>query len=61
MFFLLLEFDGNILFKLPPTNVATTIVKQMQGMDRKLNGHPWCVVKTTHIKNNYGLNFRQVV
>jgi hypothetical protein len=32
----------------------------MQGMDTKHDGHPWCVVKTTHIKNNYGLNFRQV-
>jgi hypothetical protein len=31
----------------------------MQGMDKKHDGHPLCVVKTTHIKNNYGLNFRR--
>jgi hypothetical protein len=32
----------------------------MQGMDNKHDGHPWRVVKTTHIKNSYGLNFRQI-
>lgn len=58
--FLPLEFDGNILFKLPPTNVATTIVKQLQGMDR--NQWPPLVCSENHPhKKNYGLNFKQVV
>ncbi len=26
-------------------------------MDRKYNGHAWCKVITTNIKNNFGLNF----
>jgi hypothetical protein len=32
----------------------------MQGVDNKHDGHPWCVVKTTHIKIIYSLNFRQI-
>ncbi len=32
---------------------------QMQGMDRKYDGHPWCKVITTNIKNSFGLNFRK--
>ncbi len=31
----------------------------MQGMDRKHDGHLWCVMKTTDIKNDYALTFRQ--
>jgi hypothetical protein len=26
-------------------------------MDRKHNGHAWCKVKTTNIKNDFGLGF----
>ncbi len=29
----------------------------MQGMDRKYNGHAWCKVITSNIKNNFGFNF----
>ncbi len=32
---------------------------QMQGMDRKHGGHARCLVITTNIKNNFGLNFRK--
>ncbi len=32
---------------------------QMQGMDRKYDGHPWCKVITTNIKNNFGLSFQK--
>jgi len=60
VFFLPQEFNGNILFKLLPKTMATTMVEQMQGMDRKHDVHPWYVVKTTHIKKNYGLNFRWI-
>ncbi len=59
--FLPQKFNGIILFERPQAIVVATMVEQMQGMDNKYNGHPWCVVKTTHIKkNSYGLNFRQV-
>jgi hypothetical protein len=44
------EFNGVILFELPQAIVATTMVEQIQGMDNKHDGHPWCVVKITHIK-----------
>jgi hypothetical protein len=30
----------------------------MQGMDMKHDKHPCCVVKTTNLKNDYGLIFR---
>jgi hypothetical protein len=44
------EVNGVILFELPQAIVATTMVEQIQGMDNKHDGHPWCVVKITHIK-----------
>ncbi len=31
----------------------------MQSMDRKYNGHAWCKVITTKIKNKFGLNFKK--
>ncbi len=31
----------------------------MQSMDRKNDGHAWCKVITTNIKNNYGLSFKK--
>jgi hypothetical protein len=32
----------------------------MQGMDRKHDEHPCCVVKTTNLKNDYGLIFWRI-
>ncbi len=32
---------------------------QMQGMDRKYNGHTWSKVITTNIKNTFGLNLKK--
>jgi hypothetical protein len=29
----------------------------MQGIDRKYDGHAWCKVITTNIKNGFGLSF----
>jgi hypothetical protein len=31
----------------------------MQGMGRKNNGHVWCKVITTNIKNNFGHSFKK--
>jgi hypothetical protein len=53
--FLLIAFDGNGLFKLPLVLSITYRALQMQGMDRKYNGHTWCKVITTNIKKNLGL------
>jgi hypothetical protein len=50
MDFLPIKFNGDILFELPLICKPMGLSKQMQGMDRKYNGHTWCKVKTTNIK-----------
>ncbi len=52
--FLSIAFNGDFLFKLPPMLLTTHTPLQMQGMDRKYDGHAWCKVITTNIKNNFG-------
>jgi hypothetical protein len=32
--------------------------KQLQGMDKKYNGHAWCKLWTNNIKNSFKLSFR---
>jgi hypothetical protein len=58
--FLLIAFNGDILFKLLPIHLNAHNPSQMQGMDRKYNGHVWCKLVTTNIKNSFGLSFRKV-
>jgi hypothetical protein len=55
--FLPTSFNGDVTFELSPllTNIHSS--SQMQGMDRKYNGHVWCKVIATNIKNSFGLNF----
>ncbi len=57
--FLLTAFDGNVIFELP--FVVSTMHRplQMQGMDRKYDGHAWSKVITTNIKNNFDLGFKK--
>jgi hypothetical protein len=43
---------------LSPSHLPTSHFGQMQGMDHKYDGHAWCKVKTSNIKNNFGLGFR---
>jgi hypothetical protein len=50
-------FNGDVLFELPPLVSHDGHYGQMQGMDRKHDGHVWYKVKTTNIKNNFNLNF----
>jgi hypothetical protein len=53
-------FNGDILLELlplPPSNPSST---QMQGMDKKYDGHAWSKVITTNIKNSFGLSFRKL-
>jgi hypothetical protein len=37
--FLPQEFDGDILFELPPPYAIANMIDHMQGMDRKHGGH----------------------
>jgi hypothetical protein len=56
--FLLIVFYGDVLFELLPLLNAHGS-SEMQGMDRKNDGHAWCKVIATNIKNNFGLNFKK--
>jgi hypothetical protein len=55
--FLSITFNGDVLFKLPLFFPTLHMPLQMQGMDRKYNGHTWCKVKTTNIIILKKLNF----
>lgn len=53
-----ITFNNDIIFELPPIRFPISHSKQMQGMDCKYDGHVWCKVKTSNIKNNFGLGFK---
>ncbi len=55
--FLPMKFDGDVLFELPPIYKPMGVSKHVQGMDRKYDGHIWCKVKMTNIKNSFGSGF----
>jgi hypothetical protein len=57
---LLIVFDGDVLFELPPLLPNAYGSSKMHGMDRKNNGHAWCKVITTNIKNSFGLTFKKI-
>jgi hypothetical protein len=50
-------FDGDVLFELPPINNPDGHSGQMQRTYKKYDGHSWCKVKTTNIKNDFNLTF----
>ena len=54
-------YDNDIIFELPPLAVGASYskAKNLQGMDKKYNGHCWCVTKTSNISNDMGLTFRR--
>jgi hypothetical protein len=52
------KFNGDILIELPLVNHPFGHLEQLQGMDRKYNGHAWCKLQTDNIKNAFGLGFR---
>jgi hypothetical protein len=52
------KFNGDILFELPPLHHLLGHSKQLQGMDKKYNGHVWCKLQTCNIKNVFRLGFR---
>jgi hypothetical protein len=53
-----ITFNNNIIFELSPMHLPIGHYGQMQGMDCKYDGHPWCKVKTSNIENNSGLGFK---
>lgn len=61
--FLPTEFNGDVLFELPPIPDRGTAAsaKSMAGMDKKYDAHPWCKTMTTNITNDQGLTFRYSV
>ncbi len=58
--FLLIAFNGDILFELSPMHSNVHNLSQMSSIDRKYNGHAWSKLVTTNIKNMFGLRFKKV-
>ncbi len=52
-------FNGDVLFELLSMLPNAHNSSNMQGMDNKYDGHVWCKVITTNIKNSFGQNFRK--
>ncbi len=58
--FLPTTFNGDILLELLPLSPSNPSSTQMQGMDKKYDGHAWSKVITANIKNSFGLSFREL-
>ncbi len=56
--FLPITFNNDIIFEFSPICLPISHSEQMQSMDHKYNDDVWCKVKTSNIKNNFGLGFR---
>jgi hypothetical protein len=54
-----IAFNGNVHFKLPLVLLIVHELLQMQGMDRKYNGHAWCKVITINILKKFELSFKK--
>ena len=54
-------FDGDIIFELPPCGPSSSAsgAKNLEGMDKRYDGHPWCKLMTTNIHNSDNLKFRK--
>jgi hypothetical protein len=49
------KFNGDISFELPNVWHLLGHFRQLQGMDRKYDGHVWCELQTNYIKNVFRL------
>ena len=60
VYFLPPQFDGDMLFVLPPigASAAYSKARSMEGMDKHYNGHIYTKTMTTNITNNLNLTFR---
>ena len=54
-------FDGDVIFELPPCGASSsaTGAKNLEGMDKHYDGHPWCKLVSTNIHNSDNLKFRK--
>jgi len=52
------KFNGDIFFELPPICHPLGQLEQLQGMDKKFDGHAWCTLQISNIKNSFRLGFR---
>jgi hypothetical protein len=57
------SFNGDVMFELPLVllSTSTPMQCQMEGMDKKFDGHMWSGTQTTNIVNDYGLTSRSSV
>ncbi len=51
--------NGDVLFELPLVVNFDGQSGQMQRMDKKHDGHAWCKVKMTNMKNDFNLTFQK--
>jgi len=56
--FFLVRFDVDILFDFTPSTQANGAFQIDPRHEHRYNGHIWCKVKTTNIKNSFGLGFK---
>jgi len=61
MEFLLIVFDGNVIFELPPckSSSSTLATRNLEGMDKHYDGHPWYKLVTTNIHKTNQLKFHE--
>ena len=54
-------FDGDAIFELPPccSTSNSFAAWNLEGMDKRYDGHPWCKLVTTNINNFDKLKFRK--
>jgi hypothetical protein len=52
------KFNGDSLFELLHVRHPLGHSAQLQGMDRKYNGHAWYTLQTSNINNAFGLGFK---
>ena len=52
-------YDGDGIFELPPyrASSSSSAAKNLEGMDKRSDGHPWCKLVTTNIHNSDNLKF----
>ena len=54
-------YDEDAIFELPPCQPSSSslAVKNLEGMDKRFDEHPWCKLVTTNIHNLDNLKFRK--
>jgi hypothetical protein len=52
-----ITFHGDVLFELSLIHLNVQNLSQMQGINKKYDGHAWCKLVTSNIKKLFGLSF----